>query len=127
MNLKQLLMLLGLVRPEKILYIGGSDVLPPPLQVAPEVRLRDVVRHAGQRVGIVVDTLLGEFQTVIKPLGPLFTGLSWISGATMLGDGGIALILLIGAVTWVVVQLVIAPVRVAASDRSRAAASTLAV
>ena len=31
MNLKQLLMLLGLVRPEKILYIGGNDVLPPPL------------------------------------------------------------------------------------------------
>ena len=31
MNLKQLLMLLGLVQPEKILYIGGSDVLPPPL------------------------------------------------------------------------------------------------
>ena len=31
MNLKQLLMLLGLVRPEKILYIGGSDDLPPPL------------------------------------------------------------------------------------------------
>ncbi len=31
MNLKQLLMLLGLVRPEKILYIGGSDILPPPL------------------------------------------------------------------------------------------------
>ena len=31
MNLKQLLMLLGLVRPEKILYIGRSDVLPPPL------------------------------------------------------------------------------------------------
>ena len=31
MNLKQLLMLLGLVRPEKILYIGGRDVLPPPL------------------------------------------------------------------------------------------------
>ena len=30
MNLKQLLMLLGLVRPEKILYIGGSDDLPPP-------------------------------------------------------------------------------------------------
>ena len=31
MNLKQLLVLLGLVRPEKILYIGGSDILPPPL------------------------------------------------------------------------------------------------
>ena len=39
MNLKQLLMLLGLVRPEKILYIGGSDVLPPPLSPEEESTL----------------------------------------------------------------------------------------
>ena len=32
MNLRQLLMALGLLRPEKIFYIGGSDVLPPPLK-----------------------------------------------------------------------------------------------
>ena len=31
MNLKQFLTLLGLLRPEKLLYIGGSDILPPPL------------------------------------------------------------------------------------------------
>lgn len=55
-----------------------------------------VVEESGQRAGLVVDALLGQFQTVIKPLGPLFTGLSWISGATMLGDGGIALILDVG-------------------------------
>ena len=44
MNLKQLLMLLGLVRPEKILYIGGSDVLPPPL--SPEEERTLIVRLA---------------------------------------------------------------------------------
>jgi two-component system chemotaxis sensor kinase CheA len=55
-----------------------------------------VVEESGQRAGLVVDALLGQFQTVIKPLGPLFTGLSWISGATMLGDGGIALIVDVG-------------------------------
>ena len=44
MNLKQLLMLLGLVRPEKILYIGGSDVLPP--QLSPEEERTLIARLA---------------------------------------------------------------------------------
>jgi two-component system chemotaxis sensor kinase CheA len=52
-----------------------------------------VVKHAGQRAGIVVDTLLGEFQTVIKPLGKMFQNIKSISGSTILGSGEIALIL----------------------------------
>lgn len=52
-----------------------------------------VLKHAGQRAGLVVDTLLGEFQTVIKPLGRLFNGAKCISGATILGSGDVALIL----------------------------------
>jgi two-component system chemotaxis sensor kinase CheA len=52
-----------------------------------------VVNYAGQRAGFVVDTLLGEFQTVIKPLGRLFERLSGISGSTILGNGEVALIL----------------------------------
>jgi two-component system, chemotaxis family, sensor kinase CheA len=52
-----------------------------------------VVNHAGQRAGFVVDTLLGEFQTVIKPLGRLFERLAGISGSTILGNGEVALIL----------------------------------
>jgi two-component system chemotaxis sensor kinase CheA len=52
-----------------------------------------VITYAGQRVGLVVDALLGEFQTVIKPLGKLFERLSGISGSTILGDGEVALIL----------------------------------
>ncbi|CAN7682300.1 chemotaxis protein CheA [Pseudoduganella sp. LjRoot289] len=52
-----------------------------------------VVKHGGQRWGLVVDGLLGEFQTVIKPLGKLFQQVRCISGSTILGSGEVALIL----------------------------------
>jgi two-component system chemotaxis sensor kinase CheA len=52
-----------------------------------------VLKHAGQRAGLVVDTLLGEFQTVIKPLGKMFGQSTCISGSTILGSGDVALIL----------------------------------
>lgn len=52
-----------------------------------------VVQYAGQRAGLVVDMLLGEFQTVIKPLSKLFKQLQGISGSTILGSGEVALIL----------------------------------
>ena len=52
-----------------------------------------VVRHAGQKAGIVVDNLLGEFQTVIKPMGKMFSHVQCISGSTILGSGEVALIL----------------------------------
>ena len=52
-----------------------------------------VVHYAGQKAGLVVDELLGEFQTVIKPLGKLFSNLRGISGSTILGSGEVALIL----------------------------------
>jgi two-component system chemotaxis sensor kinase CheA len=52
-----------------------------------------VVRSAGRRVGIVVDELLGELQTVIKPLSRLFSQLQGIGGSTILGTGRVALIL----------------------------------
>ena len=56
-----------------------------------------VVEHAGTKTGLVVDALRGEFQTVIKPLGPVFSGVQGISGSTILGDGGVALIIDVGA------------------------------
>jgi two-component system, chemotaxis family, sensor kinase CheA len=52
-----------------------------------------VVNYAGRHAGLVVDALLGEFQTVIKPLGKLFDRLAGISGSTILGSGEVALIL----------------------------------
>ena len=52
-----------------------------------------VVRYAGRKAGLVVDKLLGEFQTVIRPLGKVFVNLKGISGSTILGSGEVALIL----------------------------------
>jgi len=52
-----------------------------------------VLKYAGQKAGLVVDTLLGEFQTVIKPLGQMFAQSKCISGSTILGSGEVALIL----------------------------------
>ncbi|MBX3668781.1 MAG: chemotaxis protein CheA [Rhodocyclaceae bacterium] len=52
-----------------------------------------VIQFAGQRAGLVVDRLMGEFQTVIKPLGGIFRRLKGIAGSTILGSGEVALIL----------------------------------
>jgi two-component system chemotaxis sensor kinase CheA len=52
-----------------------------------------VVKHGGSRFGIVVDALLGEVQTVIKPLSKMFAQVQGISGSSILGSGGVALIL----------------------------------
>ncbi|MDH5719360.1 MAG: chemotaxis protein CheA [Spirochaetia bacterium] len=51
-----------------------------------------VVRYGQMKAGLVADRLLGEFQTVIKPLGKLFENVQGISGATILGSGEVALI-----------------------------------
>ncbi|MEE7547275.1 chemotaxis protein CheA, partial [Xanthomonas sp. Kuri4-1] len=52
-----------------------------------------VIRQGAQRFGLVVDQLLGEWQTVIKPLSKVFAGVRGISGSSILGSGGVALIL----------------------------------
>lgn len=53
-----------------------------------------VVTEVGeQRVGFVVDKVIGQHQTVIKNLGEMFKTTEGISGATIMGDGAVALIL----------------------------------
>ncbi|AXE36038.1 chemotaxis protein CheA [Chromobacterium phragmitis] len=52
-----------------------------------------VSQYGDRKAGLVVDALQGEFQTVIKPLGALFSTLKAISGSTILGTGEVALIL----------------------------------
>jgi two-component system chemotaxis sensor kinase CheA len=52
-----------------------------------------VVGFGQNKAGFVVDKLHGEHQTVIKPLGKVFEKLAGLTGATVLGDGNIALIL----------------------------------
>jgi two-component system chemotaxis sensor kinase CheA len=63
----------------------------------PEPHQKIVVVQAGQdRVGLVVDQILGDHQTVIKALSGFHAEVGAFSGATILGDGGVALILDIG-------------------------------
>lgn len=60
---------------------------------APEIEQVVITDIAGDQLGFVVDTVIGEHQTVIKNLGSLYHGVKGISGATILGDGRVALIL----------------------------------
>jgi two-component system chemotaxis sensor kinase CheA len=77
-------------------------------EIVPYINLRNHFRLAGDpppieqvvitraehgRVGFVVDSVIGELQTVIKSLGRFYRDIEGISGATILGDGRVALIL----------------------------------
>ncbi|MEM6943964.1 MAG: chemotaxis protein CheA, partial [Pseudomonadota bacterium] len=52
-----------------------------------------IVRASGRRIGLVVDDILGQNQTVIKTLSVYHKQIPGVSGATILGDGAVALIL----------------------------------
>ncbi|USQ95273.1 chemotaxis protein CheA [Caulobacter sp. RL271] len=67
--------------------------------LAPDPHQKIVVVSTGghERVGLVVDQILGDHQTVIKPLSSFHADVGAFSGATILGDGGVALILDIGS------------------------------
>jgi two-component system chemotaxis sensor kinase CheA len=63
-----------------------------------------VVKNGNGKAGIVVDVLHGEFQTVIKPLSPLFRHVRGVGGSTILGSGEVALILDVDAITQLAVR-----------------------
>jgi two-component system chemotaxis sensor kinase CheA len=52
-----------------------------------------LVRHEDQRIGLVVDRVMGTHQTVIQGLGRFFRNIEVVSGSTVMGDGRVALIL----------------------------------
>jgi len=52
-----------------------------------------IVNYDEKKVGLLVDRVVGKFQAVLKPLGKHFQHMDNISGATILGDGKIALVL----------------------------------
>lgn len=87
---------------------GGRRILELRGEIVPYVNLREwfevpgsrpereqvvVTGVDGSRIGVVVDTVIGEHQTVIKTLGKVYRDVEGISGATIKGNGSIALIL----------------------------------
>lgn len=96
------------IRPEQRQQVRAKGHVDLRGEVLPVVFLRDhfglqgatpkrenivVIQAQGIKAGLVVDNLLGEYQTVIKPLGQMFSGVKGISGSSVLGSGVVALIL----------------------------------
>lgn len=63
---------------------------------SPEIEQIVITSIHGNKVGFVVDSVIGEHQTVIKSLGRMYRDVKGVSGATILGDGTVALILDMG-------------------------------
>lgn len=61
-----------------------------------------VVRTGSLKIGLVVDRLIGEQEVVIKSLGSYFGDIKGIAGATILGDGRVALIIDVGSLGGVI-------------------------
>lgn len=59
----------------------------------PDIQQVVITEHELGRIGFVVDEVIGQHQTVIKSLGTFYRNVSGLSGATILGDGTVALIL----------------------------------
>ena len=61
---------------------------------AKKIKFHDVtLRDGEQQAGLIIDELIGQLEIVIKPLGKYTSKAKFLSGATILGDGEIALIL----------------------------------
>lgn len=93
---------LKLVENREVINLRGSvtpivrlnEVLDTESTKAPEDDMVVVIARKGdQQVGLVIDELMGQQEIVIKPLGKYTNKCKLISGATILGDGEIALIL----------------------------------
>ena len=91
-------------------YIHAKEVINLRGSVIPLIRLRDIldvpgeqeesdtitvviVRKGDKLAGLVVDSLIGQMEIVIKSLGKYININRMISGATILGDGSVALII----------------------------------
>ena len=97
------------IQPDDIKTVQNKEVIVLRGEIIPIIRMEQtlqvehvkdseeifvVVVHAGEsKAGIVVDHLIGQQEIVIKTLGNLFNGLKMFSGATVLGDGRVALII----------------------------------
>jgi len=75
-----------IVRMDKVLDINDGQENPENLTVV-------IVKKGDSQAGLVVDNLMGQQEIVIKPLGNYINNNKLISGATILGDGDVALIL----------------------------------
>ncbi len=94
---------------DDIKHVRGKEVITLRGEVIPIIRLNEVldiestkdadhnvaviIRKGDKQAGLIVDEMIGQLEIVIKSLGKYMTDCKQISGATILGDGEVALIL----------------------------------
>jgi len=93
---------------EEVKSANGNKLIEVRGELVPYLRLREcfnnnndslqieqivVIRTGETRFGFTVDQVIGQHQTVIKGLGKMYEGIKGLAGATILGDGNVALIL----------------------------------
>lgn len=77
---------------QQILYIDlGKIFNDEPIELEKSKIL--IVSQGDKRVGMVVDAVLGEYQIVVKPLGRFLRSVDLISGASVMGDGSLSLVI----------------------------------
>lgn len=79
---------LPIIRLNEVLNVQYEDE-----QVQKDEMIVVVVKKGDQEAGFVVDSLIGQQEIVIKSLGKYLTGIKMIAGATILGNGSVALII----------------------------------
>ncbi len=75
-----------IIRLNKVLDVEGEEKTPKQLTIV-------IIKKGEKLSGFLVDTFMGQQEIVIKSLGKLLQGYKSIAGATILGDGSVALIL----------------------------------
>ncbi len=81
------------VRDEIIPIIRLRSVLGLPEEVDKDLMMGVIVKKGEKQVGFIIDSLIGQQEIVIKSLGKYLSGIDIIAGATILGNGEVALIL----------------------------------
>ena len=87
------------VRGEYLPLVALHDLFSLPRQTESGADILVIVEADGKKTALLVDELIGQHQVVIKSLEANFRKLPGISGATIMGDGSVALILDVAAVT----------------------------
>jgi len=83
-----------MIRDTVIPIVRLNKILDIPTDENNKKQLTAVIVKKGERLsGFLVDSLIGQQEIVIKSLGKLLSGIKFIAGATILGDGNVALIL----------------------------------
>ncbi len=81
------------VEGEQIPYISLRNTFNLEEKEDDEVVQMVVIEYDNRVIGVIVDSVIGEYQTVVKPLGKYLRGQDLLSGASIMGDGSISLVI----------------------------------